>query len=270
MTIAEYNRLQKELEEHKDKKPLRKISNNFLDNTIHKSNLGSLKTIFYLATIYEKMDLHKLKDDELVTVNIQMPDFTSYSQLDERVLLRSLKQMQETSISFIDEENEAQLHINLLPFIYKKPNSKEIEIKLFNKIAKMIIDVERNYTYLNTKSFMSLDSKHSIRMLGLLNKIDDYDYKLKDTQMKKDIPKLKKMTLEELNEFFGTRYKTWGELKRKVIDVAEEELERKSSLYFTYEINFKNTGKGRPKFDYVKIYAKYQEGVQTRLANFID
>jgi plasmid replication initiation protein len=178
----------------------------------------------------------------------------------------------------------------------------KIQLKLFVKIAKLFIDVERNYTYLNTKQFMKLDSKHSIRMLGLLNKIDDYDCKIKkenieaqiqknldpiqsglitDEKQKqaiykknreiktKDIAKVKEMDLEELNEFFGTSYTKWYDIERKVLKPAQEELESKSPLYFWYDVNYESVGVGRPKFSSVRIYPKLQSGVQTRLASFI-
>jgi plasmid replication initiation protein len=179
----------------------------------------------------------------------------------------------------------------------------KIQLKLFVKIAKLFIDVERNYTYLNTKQFMKLDSKHSIRMLGLLNKIDSYDCKIKkdniaaqiqknlepiqsglitDEKQKqaiynknrelktKDLPKVKEMDLEELNEFFGTSYTKWYDIERKVLKPAQEELESKSPLYFWYDVNYKSIGVGRPSFSSVRIYPKLQKGVQTRLTTYFD
>lgn len=309
MTIAEYRRLQKEEEEKKKLLPMQKISNNFLDNTIFKNNIGALKTIFYLSTILKDMDLKSKNDDELIDVTINLKEFINYSMLDERIVRRSVKTMQETSISFITTEEfkgkstiKEELHINLLPMYKIIYGKSKIELKIFVKIAKLFIDVESNWTYLNTKQFMKLDSKHSIRMLGLLNKIDSYDcnmnklnieeqvqknlepiqngqitaekqkqaiYKKNRELRTKDIAKVKDMTLEELNEFFGTNYKTWNDLERRVLRPAKEELESKSPLYFWYDIEYDFKGQGRPKFKNVRIYPKLQNGVQTRLANFI-
>lgn len=307
MTIAEYRRLQKEEEEKNKLLPMQKISNNFLDNTIFKNNTGALKTIFYLSTVLRKMDLESKKEDELIDVIIDLEQFVKYSMLDERVLKRSVKAMQETSISFITSEElngkktiKEELHINLLPMFKIIYGKKIIEAKIFVKIAKLIIDVEKNYTYLNTKQFMKLDSKHSIRMLGLINKIDCYDTNVTDEtilkevkynkelakeypewakeeniteemrkKLKKPISKTKIMTLEELNEFFGTSYTRWAEIERKILKVAKEELDSKSPLTFFYDVNYKPMSKGRPKFDTVKIYVKLQNGVQSRLSNFL-
>lgn len=309
MTIAEYRRLQKEEEEKNKLLPMQKISNNFLDNTIFKNNTGALKTIFYLSTILKNMDLKNKDDESLIDLELDLKEFISYSMLDERIVKRSVKAMQETSISFITTEEfkgkktiKEELHINLLPMYKILYGKSKIQLKLFVKIAKLFVDVESNWTYLNTKQFMKLDSKHSIRMLGLLNKIDDYDCKIKkenieaqiqknldpiqsglitDEKQKqaiykknrelktKDIAKVKEMDLEELNEFFGTSYTRWAEMERKVIKPAQEELERKSPLFFWYDVNYESVGIGRPKFSTVRIYPKLQNNVQTRLANFL-
>lgn len=310
MTIAEYRKLQK-LEQEKNKLlPMQKISNNFLDNTIFKNNTGALKTIFYLSTILKDMDLKNKDDESLIDLEINLKDFIAYSMLDERIVKRSVKAMQETSISFITTEElngkkkvKEELHISLLPMYKIIYGKSKIQLKLFVKIAKLFIDVERNYTYLNTKQFMKLDSKHSIRMLGLLNKIDSYDCKIKkdnieaqiqknlepiqsglitDEKQKqaiynknrelktKDIPKVKEMDLEELNDFFGTSYKRWAEIERKILKPAQEELELKSPLFFWYDVNFESVGQGRPSFKSVRIYPKLQKGVQTRLTTYFD
>ncbi len=309
MTISEYRKLQKAEEENKKLLPMQKISNNFLDNTIFKNNTGALKTIFYLSTILKNMDLKDKDDESLIDLEIDLKEFISYSMLDERIVKRSVKAMQGTSISFITTEElngkkkaKEELHISLLPMYKIVYGKSKIQIKLFVKIAKLFVDVESNWTYLNTKQFMKLDSKHSIRMLGLLNKIDSYDYKIKkenieaqiqknlepiqtglitDEKQKqaiykknrelktKDIAKVKEMDLDDLNEFFGTSYTKWAELERKILKPALEELESKSPLYFWYDVRYESVGVGRPKFASVRIYPKLQNNVQTRLASFL-
>ena len=309
MTISEYRKLQKKEEENKKLLPMQKISNNFLDNTIFKNNTGALKTIFYLSTILKDMNLKDKDDESLIDLEIDLKEFIAYSMLDERIVKRSVKAMQETSISFITTEElngkkkvKEELHISLLPMYKIIYGKSKIQLKLFVKIAKLFVDVESNWTYLNTKQFMKLDSKHSIRMLGLLNKIDDYDCKIKkenieaqiqknlepiqsglitDEKQKqaiykknrelktKDIPKVKEMDLDDLNEFFGTSYTKWAELERKILKPAQEELESKSPLYFWYDVDYKSVGVGRPKFSTIRIYPKLQNNVQTRLSNFL-
>ena len=153
MTISEYRKLQKAEQEKNKLLPMQKISNNFLDNTIFKNNTGALKTIFYLSTILKNMDLKDKDDESLIDLEIDLKEFISYSMLDERIVKRSVKAMQETSISFITTEElngkkkiKEELHISLLPMYKIIYGKSKIHLKLFVKIAKLFIDVEKNYT----------------------------------------------------------------------------------------------------------------------------
>lgn len=292
-----------QMKEEKNKPlPMRKISNDFLLNTIEKNNPSTLKTLFYIATILRDMELQKYKDDELIDIEINKKDLEEYTMISDTTLRRNIKQMQQTSITFFDEENKIQTGVSLIPRYEILFGKNIIKLKIFANICRMIIDVEKNYTFMNVKNVMSLDSKHSIRMLGLLNNLDTYsitatdkkvleeiqknldlirnpDYKdfveqedlvRKTEELKrKPLPKTIKMTLNDINSFFGTRYTRWSEVERKIFKVAQEELERKSPLYFSYSPNFDNNGKGRPSFSDVKIFVHLQKGVQSRLANFM-
>jgi hypothetical protein len=80
--------------------------------------------------------------------------------------------------------------------------------------------------------------------LPLLNTIANYDI---------DIGKRKRMTLEELNEFFGTKYKRLLEVERKILIPIKDELDNNSKLSFIYDINFESLGKGRPRAKDVTI-----------------
>ena len=91
---------------------------------------------------------------------------------------------------------------------------------------------------------MQLKSKHSLRLLPLLQKIANYD---------EHIGKRKRMTLEELNEFFGTKYKRFAEIERRILFPAKEELDNNSNLTFVYEVNFIQLDKGRPKAHNITI-----------------
>lgn len=239
MTVAEYKRKQKEKLSLQKNKPLQKISNNFISNTIASSNANAIKTIYYLASILEKFDqLEEQEDKRLVDLTIDTRQMLKYTEMSLPEIRRNLKAMQETSISFINEEEGIEEGINLLPlykFVYGK---HQVKISLFVQIAKMIVDVKKNYTFINTKELMNLKNKHSLRLLPLLNTIAGYD---------EDVGKRKRMTLEELNEFFGTKYKRLLEIERKILIPVKEELDSNSKLSFVYDINFECLGKGRPR-----------------------
>ena len=286
-------------EEEKNKIiPMRKISNDFLLNTIEKSNSSTLKTMFYISTIMRDVNLDKYGEDDLVKVLINKKKMLEYTMLTDETIRRNLKTMIATAITYVNKDKELEEGVALITKYRIYWNKGEIELFIFPKIAKMIIDVGDNYTFLNTKHIMKLESKHSIRMLGLINNIDTYSFKATDKETvekiksnldlikddtykkfvkennlireteelkRKPIAKTIRLTLEDLNSFFGTNYKTWTDIEKKILKVAEHELKEKSPLYFFYSANFINQGKGRPKFESVQIYLKLQDGISSRL-----
>lgn len=225
---------QKKLQERKAK-PHQKISNTFIENAISQANGNAIKITFYLASILEKQDIDYTKD--LNDLTIDLKDMLKYTDITAHEARRSLKQMQQTSISFINEEKQEELMVNLLPWIEIKWGKNKVELKLFTKIAKLIIDVKRNYSWINTKVLMKLRNKHSLRMLPILHMIKGFG---------ENIPKRKRYELEELNDIFGTSYKRLHDIERFVLKLVKEELDEISDLSFLYEINFSNLGKGRP------------------------
>ena len=118
-------------------------------------------TIFYLATILEEFDF----DKQIDTVRVDMKEMFKYSKMTS----------QETSITFINEVEKWEEKIVLVPRIEIFYGDNCVEIDLYSKIAKLIIEVKKNYTYIDTKVLMSLKSKHTLRMLPLLEKIKGYD-----------------------------------------------------------------------------------------------
>ena len=239
MTVSEFKRKQKEKLAAQKNKPLQKISNNFISNTIASSNANAIKTIYYLATIIEKFEqLEQQEDKTLLNITINTKEMLKYTEMTLPEIRRNLKSMQQTSITFINEEEGIEEGINLLP-IYKFVYGKhQVKISIFAQIAKMIVDVKKNYTFINTKELMNLKSKHSLRLLPLLNTIAGYD---------EEVGKRKRMTLEDLNEFFGTKYKRLLEVERKILIPVKEELDSSSKLSFMYDINFESLGRGRPR-----------------------
>jgi plasmid replication initiation protein len=181
---------------------------------------------------------------DLTNLTIDMKQMLKYIEVSAPEIRRTLKQMQQTSISFINEELKEELMINLLPYINFKWGKNEVEIKIFTKIAKLIVDVKNNYTFINTKTLMNLKNKHSLRLLPMLNTINQYS---------DNVAKRKKLDLEAINDLFGTNYKRLIECERKIFAPVKEELDMNSKLTFLYETNFDNFGKGRPKATSITI-----------------
>lgn len=231
--------------EKRAKKPKvhQKISNTFIENAILKNNISALKTLYYLSSVLSKEDLTYMKDEKIVGLKIPKREMLKFTELSADTLRKTTKQMQQTSITFIDEDGTVE-GMNLLPRYRFVPNKDVVEIDLYVRIARMIVDVRREYTNINIKNLMLVKSMHTLRMLALLNRISQYD---------DHVPKRKYMALDELNAFFGTNYTSWSRIEDKIIKPVKKELDHISRLSFVYESNFEALGRGRPKFKDISI-----------------
>jgi len=224
-----------------------KIANTFVENAITYSNVNALKTIYYLSTVLETVDMENMKDEKIIGIRIDKREMLKYTEMSAPTLLKTTKEMQKTSITFVDEEENTIEGMSLLPRYRFVPNKNIVELDLYVRIAKMIIDVKRNYTMMNIKEIMKLKRSHSVRMLALLNKISTY--KVDDWE----IPKRKRMTLDELNAFFGVNYKKWNMFEVSILKPVKDELDAHSTRSFIYEANYEVLGRGRPSFKDVTI-----------------
>ena len=97
---------------------------------------------------------------------------------------------------------------------------------------------------------MQLESKHSVRMVQLLEYIRGFSSTdtVAETDKKVSIPKRKRYLLEDLNGMFGVNYKGFYEFERKILKPVKEELDDKSDLSFLYQIEEEHTSRqGRPR-----------------------
>jgi len=227
-----------------------KIANTFIENAITDSNVNALKTIYYLATKLEKTDMSNMKDEKIIGIRIDKREMLKYTDMSAPTLAKTAKEMQKTSITFMDEAEGIIEGMSLLPRYRFVPNKNIVELDLYVRIAKMIVDVKKNYTMMNIKEIMKLKKSHSVRMLALLNRISTY--KTND-ENEWEIPKRKRMTLDELNAFFGVQYTKWSEFERSLLKQVKEELDAHSTKSFIYEANYEALGRGRPSFRDVTI-----------------
>lgn len=229
MTPSEARRL---ASKPQDKNNLAKISNSLVESFVSKNNLGALKILFYIAKGKIEID-----DREIREIHIDVKSACEYCNVEIRTLKRNLKQMSETSISFVDSKNSITEYISVIP--YCKITNTKIEIKMFTKILKLISEVKNRFTTIDLENLMKLKSKHSVRMIQLLEMINGFDV---------GIPRRKRYLLEDLNGMFGTEYKNIYEFERKILKPVKEELDNESSLTFIYEtitddVNYRKQGR---------------------------
>lgn len=218
-------------------KDVAKISNQLIESFVKQSNLVALKTLFYIS----RSDV-KVPDSELTTFEIDTTSLCNYCRIDLKTLKRNVKQMTETSISITDDKSES--YVTVLPKAKFITGTNKVEIKIFKEVLELIWQVEKRFTVIDVKALMNLNSKHSVRMIQLLEMIQGFDN-----------AKRKHYTLAELNLMFGTSYKTFTDFERKILIPTKGELDTTSNLSFVYQTVFKVNpkGKGRPIADHVII-----------------
>lgn len=216
-----------------------KISNSVIEAFVKKNNIGALKLLFYIS----KSNLDYDNKKELQTFKINTKKLIDYCNMDIKTLRRNIIQMQETVLTFIDDsEGSARYEENITVIPYSKIiYGGYIEIKIFTKIHALISDVKNKFTVIDLENLMKLKSKHSIRMIQLLEMIEGFS---------PNVAKRKTYSLKELNLMFGTNYKNMYEFDRKILVPVKNELDENSSLTFIYNFTFDKddiTAPGRPK-----------------------
>lgn len=212
-----------------------KISNNFIESTIQNSTLSALKMIYFLASAVEKIEnFDNIADTDLVYFGFETSEILNFTEISLPQIMKNLKDMQKTSISFINETEQFEEGIALLPYFKILYGKNKIKLSIFKKIAKMIIEVKKNYSIIDTRLLMSFKCKHTLRFLPLLN------------LMKQNKEKSRTLELDDLNSFFGTNYKTLHDIELKIFNPIKDDLHQ-AKIKFNYEINFEAIGKGRPK-----------------------
>ena len=205
----------------KKKSNIVKIKNDLVESFVKQNNLTALKILFYIA-----YDCEKIPSGDIIKIKMNTKDICEYCKVDIKTITRNLEQMQKTSISWTDEKSKS--FVSVLPKCYIEFGGN-IEITMFKEVIQMIVDVKSKYTSVNAEQLMRLKSKHSARMILLLEMMNGFD---------EHVPKLKKYDLADLNLLFGTNYKRLGEFDRKILKPVKEDLDTNSKLSFVYDINY--------------------------------
>jgi hypothetical protein len=213
------------------------VANSLIENYIKNSNLVALKIIFYIS---KKSVKSSVTENHLHIFEIDTNEITSFCNISKKSLQRNIKKMTETSITISDQEKQRIDYISLIPrasFIW---GVNKIEIGMFHDIYIMCKEVVNRYTNINLENMMKLESKHSIRMVAILERISQYS---------QNIGKRATYSKEILNGIFGTNYKRISQIEQKILKPVKEELDKHSKFSFIMQVNYDKSpsSKGRPK-----------------------
>ena len=219
------------------KKDYAKISNELLEAFVRKNNRTALKIIFYIA----RADID-IVDTELYNITLNSKQLCDYCEIDMRTLKRNIRSMTETSISITNDEETA--YMSVLPKAIFSARG-DLKIKVFKEVVTLIKEVKDKSTVIDARQVMMLNSKHSIRMLMLLEYINTFS---------EECAKRKHYDLDELNALFGTKYKKLIEFERKILIPVKAELDSFSKLSFIYEAQSEALkSAGRPRLTHITI-----------------
>jgi plasmid replication initiation protein len=218
------------------------ISNPFLEAFTRNNDLVSFKVLLYIAKakLDEVVAIDKLEDKQTYKVPLDLLNISNYLNLDKRTIRNAVSKLNSTSINYrrILDGKDKETFINLLPAGEINYTDDTLDVWVFGELLKQIYATTK-YSYVQTKNFIELTSKHSIRMLLLLERINNFS---------DDVAKRKRYELEELNKLFGTKHKKYSDFEKRVLIPAKEDLDKHSSISFVYIKNkdkIKTKGRAR-------------------------
>ena len=218
------------------------ISNPFLEAFTRNNDLVSFKVLLYIAKakIDKTIDIKKLEDKQTYKVQLKLFNVSKYLNLDIRTIRNAISKLNTTSINYrrIVNGKDKETFINLLPAGEINYTDDTLDIWVFGELLKQIYATTK-YSYVQTKNFIELTSKHSIRMLLLLERINNFS---------ENVAKRKRYELDELNNIFGTKAKNYSDFEKRVLKPAKKDLDKYSHISFEYLKNkdkIKTRGRAR-------------------------
>jgi len=212
-----------------------KVSNDLIESFVKQNNLISFKILFYIS----RFDINiPDNSDNIIKLKIHTKDLLDYCNIDKQTLHRYVKKMVNTSIC-IHKDKEYISYISIIPRAKFVIGTNILELEMFREVLELICQVKRRFTIIDTMQLMKFKSKHSVRMIQILEMINGFDEK---------IGKRKTYTLEELNLMFSTNYKRLKSFEVEILKKVKKELDSNSKLSFIYQINYKKKDyrAGRP------------------------
>lgn len=210
-----------------------KVSNDLIEAFVRQNNLVAMKILFYVA----RADLELPQTNrQMVSLTLDKQRLCEYCGIATPTLHAYVRRMVETSISIKSEEGTA--YMSVIPRAFFADGRAELRIEVFREVLELIWQVRNRFTVIDVDQLMKLSSKHSVRMLQLLEMVAGFD---------DGVAKRKRYFLEDLNSMFGTKYSRMAEFERKILQPVKEELDQNSRLSFAYQIEYKRgQGAGRP------------------------
>ena len=229
-----------------------KVSNDFINSIIKKNNHLTLKVLFYL--VLNGVFVKKSHSMEMTEFKISSSDLKKDLNLDFKNLRQNIKLVQNSYATF-----ESKYFIDdyvLIPYIRYDYQNSIITFRVFDVVLSFFHDLKNKFTIIDFDNLLQLNSKHSIRLLLVLENLNGFNF-----------AKNKTLTLQELNDLFDTKYKSIREIERAILLPVQKELDQFSKLTFIYDLlyDLDCPKVGRKPLIGVKIYLKDNKQRQLKM-----
>jgi len=232
------------------------IHNNLIEAHYKFSREQQLIMLQVAKTLQEN-DIYNKNEDTLVTY--QANELLELLNIgDKRTLRGVVKSLQRCIMSFenFDESWEADVNVFSRGRYFA---GGHVEIKIDELMLPFFKKLNDHYTKLNLKEIVSFKSQYSIRIYELARQLQF---------IKEPYKKEKIYTIDEFQKMVGSEYKQWIHIRDKVLEVAKQEINDNTRVYFDYEpieSYKKGQTRGRKGVNEVKIIMNIKGHYQPKL-----
>lgn len=199
---------------------------NLIQSFIRNNNSLGLRIAIILAGAREHIEYDK---DNGVTFNVD--DLCLLCRIDRKYLYTNKRKMLDTYYEFVDKDGNLNGTKPITSFTYSNRN-RDIRIEvsslaksLFNNLKSKKNIKGFQFTNAISKNLMIYDlkdvNKHTLKMQMLLEMINNFSHS-----------KRKYFCLEELNMYFGTKYKRFGDIYRYILAPVKQDTLKYASISF--------------------------------------
>ena len=247
--------LLKKQESEKDKKlylpKTLDLANSLFLAFIKNNNLVGLKLAILFSGARGQIEYDK---DNRAKFNVET--LCGLLQVSKTQLSTNLKKVADVHFTYVNEEGGAGFTTPFHSYEYINRN-KDVYIEVSSKAKSLFTELGKgkySFNQANAANLMTLKHKHSIRMQLLLEQINNFD---------DDVAKRKHYTLEQLNGYFGVKYRNYYDFELKILKPVQSEINSSSKLGFLYQLkDEKPDGTGRPKIKEVVIDLVQRNSIQ--------
>ncbi|TDB58537.1 replication initiation protein [Arundinibacter roseus] len=163
--------------------------------------------------------------DDIPEIKLSVKEITKFigsgSKNIHTYLQEELSKLRKKDINYEDEN--IRLESNFINTIVYHKKEGYFTFEIPSKIKPFILQIKENFTVIDIRNIMHLDSVYSIRFYEFCKEYERF--------------KGFEYELEELKRIFGieNKYKNYYDFKLKVLNQARNELIKNSELYFDYE-----------------------------------